>query len=78
MLFSKVLVQFAGVVLIKDGPRSDSAVPTQEENLSEQKNSGEGPKLKTVEENGEFFNLMWVQFYSHSTSKPIRTSFFFH
>lgn len=68
LVSSKVLVQFAGVVLIKDRSKSDAAVPTQEENLSEQKNAEDGPKTRTVEEeaaeeNGEVFHLMLVQFY---------------
>lgn len=50
LVFSKVLVQFTGVVLIKDGSESDVAAPTQEENVSSQENSEEGTKSKTAEE----------------------------
>lgn len=50
VVFSKVLVQFTGVVLIKDGSESDVAAPTQEENVSSQENSEEGTKSKTAEE----------------------------
>lgn len=54
-VFSKVLVQFAGIVLIKDECKSDGAAPTQEEKVAEQmseeqENSEEGTKSITVEE----------------------------
>lgn len=54
-VFSKVLVQFAGIVLIKDESKSDVAAPTREEKVAEQmseeqENSIEGTKSMTVEE----------------------------
>lgn len=55
-MFSKVLVQFAGIVLIRDESTSDVSAPTEEENVAEkttegeEKNNDEGRKSKTAEE----------------------------
>lgn len=53
-VFSKVLVQFAGVVLIKDESSSDAAAPTQAEEAGEQTSEGqessEGGAKPTAEE----------------------------
>lgn len=55
-VFSKVLGQFAGVVLIRDESTSDVSAPTQEEKAGEkttegqEKSSDEDTKSKTAEE----------------------------
>lgn len=67
------MVQFADVVLVRAEPKSDLAVPTEEEKTAEtteeqEKKNEEGTKSKTVEEIAAEENGESLQMFSFSVA----------